>query len=548
MPDSDADCKGRGQTTLAGVRCTPIGMQGFRFGAKGSNGTAVRWNVIRPTLGEEPVRWRSRRCKGGIIALAIALSSAMVLAGEPNLGSELGFAAPPQNEGGISGFEWRDAPPLLLARSSPAVVVLSSGDIVVIGGMASEGPTATTEILDHATSIWRFGPTLNSRRVGHTATLLQDGTVLVVGGDTGSGATSSAEILDIGKAASTPVPRMSFARSGHSAILLKSGNVLVTGGTDWITGIWRQAEVFNVQTHSWIPAGSMSSQRLFFSMQLLPDGSALAIGGDTNQTSERYDATTNTWSQVAKMISPRFYSSSALVNGKVIAAGGITNNNLVNSSEMFDPATNSWKATGSMQMARARFSLTPLPNGDLLAAGSQGPTATSPSCEVFHPETSTWQNSPQMNVSRGAQGYAVTSDGTTFVIGGKSGGAATSSVEIFGRRSVKPPTKPCMPIDLVPLVQAAKELPGNSAHGLIAKLEAAQAQYDEGDFDTCINIMTAFYNQVRAFARNGHMEPSHAKAIYDGYVMVIEGMGGEPLPPFTYRSVAKFKDLFITRG
>jgi hypothetical protein len=539
--------RGEARQLWPGVRCTPIGVQGFRFGRKGSTCTAVRWNATRPTLGEEPLRWRTRRCKVGIIALAIAFSSAMVLASTPNLGSELGFA-PPQNEGDISGFEWRDAPPLLLARSSPAVVVLPSGDIVVIGGMASEGPTATTEILDHATSTWRFGPTLNSRRVGHTATLLQDGTVLVVGGDTGSGATSSAEILDLGKAASAPLPRMSFARSGHSAILLKNGNVLVTGGTDWITGIWNQAEVFNVQTHSWMPAGSMSSQRLFFSLQLLQDGSVLAIGGDTNQTSERYDPATNSWSEVAKMNSPRSYSSSAVANGKIIVAGGIADNSLLSSSEMFDPASNSWKAAGSMQVARARFSLTPLPNGDLLAAGSQGPAGTSPSCEVFDPATSTWQDSPQMNVSRGAQGYAVTSDGTTFVIGGKSGGTVTSSVEIFGRKSIKPPTKPLVPIDLVPLVQVAKELPGNSGHGLIAKLEAAQAQYDGGDYDTCINIMTAFYNQVRAFASNGHMEHSHAKAIYDGYVLVIDGMGGEPLPPFTYSSVAKFGDLFIVRG
>ena len=481
--------------------------------------------------------------KGGAIAVAIVLSSVMVLAAEPDLGNELGLA-PPQNEGDISDFEWSDAPPLALARSSPAVVVLTTGDILVIGGMTAQGPTATTEIFDQNASVWRPGPTLNSRRVGHTATLLQDGTVLVVGGDTGSGATNSAEIIDTSRAASTPVPGMTFARSGHAAVLLKTGNVLVTGGTDWITGIWKQAEVFNTNTHSWIPAGSMSSQRLFFSMQLLLDGSALAIGGDTNQTSERYDPAAKSWSSASKMTAARFYSCSASVNGKVVVAGGINNNLLVGSSEIFDPTTNSWTAAGNMQVARARFSLTPLPNGDLLAAGSQGPSGTSASCEVFHPETKSWETSPQMNVSRGSHGYAVSADGSTFVIGGNSGGTVTSSVEVFGLKAVKPPPKPCTkPIDLVPLVQAAKELPGYSVNGLIAKLEAAQAVYDKSDFDTCINIMTAFYNQVRAFAHNGHMERAHAEAIYDGYVSVIECVGGEPLPPFTYSLLARLKDL-----
>jgi hypothetical protein len=471
----------------------------------------------------------------------------MVLAGETNLGNELGFA-PPQTNGDISGFEWHDAPPLILARSSPAVVVLNDGNILVIGGMASEGPTATTEIFEVKASAWKLGPTLNSRRVGHTATLLQDGTVLVVGGDTGSGATSSAELLDLGRTTSTPIPSMTFARSGHAAVLLKNGNVLVTGGTDWIMNTWKQAEAYDTQTHSWSPAGSMSIPRLFFSMHLLPDGTALAVGGDTNQTSERYNATTNSWSQVSKMVSQRQYSASAMIGGQVVVAGGQLSNKLVNSTEVFDPATNSWKAVGSMTTSRARFSLTPLPNGDLLAAGSQGPDGTTKSCEVFHPELSAWETSPQMNISRGAHGYAVVSGGATFVIGGRSGTTTTSSVEVFARTGIKPPTRPRMPIDLVPLVLAATELPGNSSHGLIAKLEAAQAQYDDGEFDTCLNVMNAFYNQVRAFGRNGHMSHAHASAIYDGYAAVVEGIGGEPLPPFTFNSVAKLKDLAITHG
>jgi len=134
-----------------------------------------------------------------------------------------------------------------------------------------------------------------------------------------------------------------------------------------------------------------------------------------------------------------------------------------------------------------------------------------------------------------------------FVIGGKSGATVTSSVETFSQTKVKPPQRLCRPIDLVPLVLAAEELPGNSAHGLIAKLKAAQAQYDDGDYGTCLNIMHAFYNQVRAFASNGHMERAHANAIYDGYVSVVECLGGTPLPPFNISGVAKLNDLAITQ-
>jgi len=184
----------------------------------------------------------------------------------------------------------------------------------------------------------------------------------------------------------------------------------------------------------------------------------------------------------------------------------------------------------------------------MLAAGSHGPSDTIAATEIFHPELLSWTSGKTMNVSRGSHGCAVISDGMTFVIGGKSGTSVTSSVEVYARTSVKPPEKPCMPIDLVPLVLAATELPGNSSNGLIAKLEAAQAKYDDGDFDTCLNIMNAFYNQVRAFARNGHMSQAHAEAIYDGYVSVVLCIYGEPLPPFTSFLIKKLKDLAILLG
>jgi len=488
----------------------------------------------------------SRCWKGGAAALTLVLCAAIVLAGEGSIGSDLGLA-PPKAHNDITDFEWHDAPPLMISRSSPAVVVLDDGSILVIGGLTLQGPTATTETFDMEASRWMLGPTMSHKRVGHTATLLKDGNVLVVGGDTGSGATASAELIDMSVSVSSPLPSMTFARSGHAAVLLDNGNVLVTGGTDWAKGIWRQAEMYDAGKHSWLPAGSMSSARLFSTMQLLQDGTVLAIGGDSNQTSERYNSTSNSWSGVSRMLSQRSYSSSVMVGGKVLVAGGIVDNKLVNSSEMFDPATSSWSEVGSMSTARARFSLTLLPNGDLLAAGSQESSSTTASCEVFHPELLSWKPSLPMNISRGAHGHAVTSDGATYVIGGISGTTATSAVEVFARSPIKPPQRPCMPIDLVPLVQAATELPGNSANALIAKLKAAQAQYDGGEFNTCLNIMNAFYNQVSAFARNGHMSHDHAKSIYDGYVSVVECLGGEPLPPFTFSSVAKFKDLAITQ-
>lgn len=231
------------------------------------------------------------------------------------------------------------------------------------------------------------------------------------------------------------------------------------------------------------------------------------------------------------MTSPRYYFASAMVAGRVLVAGGISSDTPLNTSEYFDSSAGLWKATGSMSTPRAKFMIEPLPNGDLITAGSSSKLGTTTSCEIFHPETSLWQAAQSMKTSRGAYGAAVLPDGAVMVIGGKSDSVTTASVETYSPIKYEP-DKPCKPIDLVPFVEAATELPGNSSHGLIAKLIAAQAKYDSQNFSVCLNIMHAFYNQVRAFAHNGQMERTHAEAIYDGYASVLACIGGDPDPPF----------------
>jgi hypothetical protein len=150
--------------------------------------------------------------------------------------------------------------------------------------------------------------------------------------------------------------------------------------------------------------------------------------------------------------------------------------------------------------------------------------------EVYYPSNMTWADSQQMIHSRGGHGYAALSNGTVFVISGWSDGKLTTSVEAFAAPPIQKP-KYCRPIDLVPLVQAATELPGHSGNGLIAKLRAAQAHYDNASLEVCLNVMNAFYNQVKAFAQSGHLIEEHAVALYDGYASVVTCIGGIPRAP-----------------
>ncbi|HIH00814.1 TPA: hypothetical protein HA259_01805 [Thermoplasmata archaeon] len=140
--------------------------------------------------------------------------------------------------------------------------------------------------------------------------------------------------------------------------------------------------------------------------------------------------------------------------------------------------------------------------------------------------------------ARGAHGAAELPDGTILLIGGRTSTSITSSTEFYtaGEDEPEPPPPPppppyCQPIDILPfIIIVAPEMPGHSAHGLIAKVLVAQSLYEAGNIEDCLDILNAFYNQVRAFLGSGHMTEDGAEMLYDAYAAVVECLGGEPRP------------------
>jgi hypothetical protein len=123
---------------------------------------------------------------------------------------------------------------------------------------------------------------------------------------------------------------MGFARQAHAATLLADGRVLVSGG-------------FNV--------------------------------GYFTSSAEIYDPAAGTWTATATLgVARGVHTATLLTNGKVLAAGG-NHNTLsaptivaLSSAELYDPATGTWTATGSLNAARSTHTATLLPNGRLLVA------------------------------------------------------------------------------------------------------------------------------------------------------------------------------------
>lgn len=343
--------------------------------------------------------------------------------------------------------EWREAAPMSETRQYPGLATLPDGRILAVTGHPLGGASiASAEIYDPTTNSWTSTGALNLARNGvqpNGLTVLPNTKILISGSGVNSRSVHEAELYDPETGTWTETGSMSTPRTVHQTVRLDDGRVLVTGGIDWgLEVVHASTEIYNYETGEWTAAAPMSMPRFNHRAVRLHDGRVFVCGGNAGypvldtvlDTAEMYDPATNRWALAKPMHQRRYAHGLALLkDGRVFVAGGASAANTpVAAAEVFDPATGMWTKVDEMAEPRWGPTAATLANGRVLVTGGmRGRFMRSKAAEVFDPESGKWTNAGSLNTQRNGHRAILLQDGRVLICGGFSGLEYLRSCEIF---------------------------------------------------------------------------------------------------------------------
>ncbi len=224
---------------------------------------------------------------------------------------------------------------------------------------------------------------------------------------------------------------LNVERDSPSHTKLANGRILVMAGS--LSNV--PGEIFDPSTNAWTVTSSMVGNRAATkSAVLLDDGTVLIAGaGDGpnihsyRSTSEIFDPETGLWTASGNLVTPMMWAGAVKLNdGRVLIMGDrhYPCCDSRNTAQIYDPASKSWSYAASMISARQQAFPVLLDDGRVLLCGSRNITSccvdhgSISAAEVYDPVSGSWQSVPDMSVARYQHTVTKLKDGRVFVAGG----------------------------------------------------------------------------------------------------------------------------------
>jgi len=319
---------------------------------------------------------------------------------------------------------------------NPATVVVGQASTTTVtvtdNGITNPVGTADSWIATSGT------PTVGTS--GSTATLFADGMVLVAGGLNSGAAVNNAYIYNAVSKTFTATGSLNTARTGATATLLANGVILIAGGSSNGTAAnaLNTAELYNPVTGAFTVAGSgsgnvMQAVRFGATATLLTNGQVLIAGGENSggalSSAELYNPATDTFTATGGLGTARYDAAALLLANGVLIAGGTGGSGTLNSAELYSAGAGTFAPAGTMTAPRTGATATLLLSGNVLIAGGSTDTA-----EIYNPTT------PAFTAISSTLSYAPVNGTATLLPNGMvllAGGTSSQTTELYDPDSDK---------------------------------------------------------------------------------------------------------------
>src|SRR6267142_4496727 len=187
---------------------------------------------------------------------------------------------------------------------------------------------------------------------------------------------------------------------------------------------------------TWANTGSLATKTDQTSAVLLSGGKVLKVGGNAPTSAQCQLLSAGSWVTTGSIaVAKTMVILVKLQNNTILAFGGLTDpgaNTVSATAEIYDPATELWTATGSLNEARALSAFWLLNNGQVLVAGGMNFSAgnLSQTSALYDPNLGTSAFTGSLSEVKGSAGYVIVS-GIPYIIGGANLTTARKAVEKY---------------------------------------------------------------------------------------------------------------------
>jgi hypothetical protein len=313
------------------------------------------------------------------------------------------------SDGSTRTLGWQEEAPMPTPRTDHGVGVIN-GIIYAVGGTPTTPncctPLTTLEAYDPVANTWTEKAPMPTARF-NLGVAVVNGILYAMGGTNGCPCSlATVEAYDPTTDTWTTKASMPTAHSVFGTAVV-NGILYVVGGTSNNSGDFLQTvEAYNPVTDTWTTKSPMPTGRDGIGIGVI-NGIIYAVGGTNSSyfgtlaTNEAYDPVADSWTEKSPMLIPTIVGGSGVLNNLLYAVGGqgpnantIPSNSDLATVEVYDPSSDSWSMVAPIPTPRS-YTAMGVVNQTLFAVGGHNAISSSANSNVegYTPPDIIWSNS-----------------------------------------------------------------------------------------------------------------------------------------------------------